>query len=344
VRRAALFAGALLLAAAVAAPSTTATAAPDDVYRLTVTATSGQAIGTWTEWVAPASGRWRIEQGDRTYVYTGTQYVVFGDGSGAYVRTGSAAFLGSFPNRAVTRDPLRAQLAGAAGVKVTTLPDGRVELEFTKGSTSYTATIEETIPAADAAARGLFAVPLAEVTSSSTERTVGLGPAPPLVGYWFGATYAGTKATAAVEQYSGPSPDERSRQTPPREAVASFVVLYERPAANGRSSAIPGQRAPAGEIQVLSQPVSSSAAKRAIQAYNGRNGNLRYRAWPRSVVTLRSGERATVIPDRSESLGPVRRGFAVVTKTTLVNVSGSFKLTAIPAAAALLRQLPPTRL
>jgi hypothetical protein len=85
--------------------------------------------------------------------------------------------------------------------------------------------------------------------------------------------------------------------------------------------------------------VKSWIAKRAIQAYNGKNGDLRYKPWPRTSIRLRSGEAATVIPDRSEGAGPVRPGFAVITKTTLVNVAGSFKATAIPSVAAQLRPL-----
>jgi len=318
-------------------------AAEGDVYRLSVTATSGQVSGQWTEWVAPVSGRWRIES-DRTYVYTGSAYVASAASSGTYVRAGSAAFLGSLPNRAVTRDPLRVFLAGgSAGITVVTLPDGRPELSFRRGSTAYVAVVDERVSAAEADGRKLFAVPVEQVTSSATERRIGERPSGRVTAYWLGAAYAGRRATTAVEEYAGPSPDQRSRESRPREAVTSFTVFYELPAAKGRSSAIPGARAPGGELRVLSQPVTSSVAQRAIQAYNGRSGDLRYRPWPRASVTLKAGETVTVIPDLSRGATAIRQGFAVVTRTTLVYVSGTFKLNDIPRAAAALRALGPAR-
>lgn len=331
------------LAVGAAAGSAPPAPAEGDVYRLQVTATAAQGAESWTEWVAPVSGRWRIEA-DRTYVYTGGAYIVLTDGEGAYVRTGSASFLGTLPGRAVSREPLHAYLTGdSAGVTATKLPDGRTELGFRRGTISYVAVIEEKISAADAEARKLFSVPVDRVTSSTTERRVGERTAQTVSAYWLGTVYSRWRATTAVEQYAGPSPDQRSRESPPREPVTSYVVFYELASARGKSSALPGQRPPPGEIRVLSQSVTSWVAQRAIAAYNGRNGDLRYRPWPRTTVILPSGEKATVIPDFSAGAAPLRRGFAVITKTALVNVSGSFKPAAISAVAQRLRPLAPSR-
>lgn len=347
MRRRAFWIAPLAALAVAIALITAASGAPapveGEVYRLQVTATTAQGAESWTEWVAPVSGRWRIEA-DRTYVYTGGAYVVLTGGDSAYVRTGSAAFLGALPSRAVSRDALRTYLAGgSAGVGATRLPDGRTELGFRRGTISYVAVIEEKISAAEAEARKLFGVPLEQVTSSTTERRVGERPAQPLPVYWLGRTYFRWKAIAAVEQYAGPSPDQRSRELRPRVPVTSYVVFYELASARGKSSALPGERPPAGEIRVLSQSVTSWVARRAIEAYNGRNGGLRYRPWPRTTLTLSSGEKAVLIPDLSEGATAVRRGFAVITKTALVNVSGSFKLAVIPAIAQGLRPLAPSR-
>ena len=50
-------------------------------------------------------------------------------------------------------------------------------------------------------------------------------------------------------------------------------------------------------------------------------------------MTLANGEQATVIADQFDSDGPVREGFSVITAQTLVHISGSFPLKAIPALA-----------
>ena len=50
-------------------------------------------------------------------------------------------------------------------------------------------------------------------------------------------------------------------------------------------------------------------------------------------MTLANGEQATVIADQFDSDGPEREGFSVITAQTLVHISGSFPLKAIPALA-----------
>lgn len=333
----------MLLAALVACLLTaTAGAADGDVYKLIVKASAGQTTAQWVEWVAPDTGRWRIEEADRTYLFTGTSYTVLDRRQGAHVRTGSALFLGTLVDRAVSRDALRNFLAGnLTGLEVKELPDDKTELGFQRGSTRIIATIDEKVPAAAAEERKLFVVPADQITSSSTERPVGVRPGLSIKAYWLGARALGRSAVTAIDYFAGPARDRNgSRASQTNGPVSSHVTFYELPAAAGKSSALPGSRAPAGEVQVLSQPIGSWTAQRAIRAYNGINGTLRYKRWPRTSVTLANAEKVTVIPDRGESTGKTRNGFAVITRTTLVNVTGNFKLNSIPAAARLLRPIP----
>lgn len=332
---------AFALACASAGPALTGRNADGDVYRLIVSATAkdGQS-SQWTEWVEPTSGRWRIEQAGRTYIYTGSSYAILDRRQGAHVRTGSTLFLGSFPNRSVAREPLRKYLAGdTAGLDVTEV-DGKVELEFRRPEAEMLAAIVETIPPAEVQQRRLLVVPAEDVTSTVTERRVGTRPTLPIKAYWFGMRFAGRLGTIAVEHFAGPPAARggaRTNATGP--SFGYHLTFYELPAAAGKTSAYPGQRVPAGEVQVMSQAVTSTVAKRTIKAYDGISGQLRTKAWPRSSVKLANGETATVIPDRSGGTGKVRKGFAVISRTTLVVVTGTFKLSQIPAAAALLRPI-----
>jgi len=313
--------------------------AEGDVYRLVVVATQPGGTQQWTEWVAPDSGRWRLEEGGKTYIYTGPSYAIIDRRQGAHVRTGSAPFLGALPNRAATRDALRSYLAGSSeGLEVNETPEGKKELRFRSSTTPIVATIAEKLSNAEAVQRKLFVIPAEEVTSSATERPVGARPRLAVRSYWLGPTFSGRRAITAVEHYAGPRASRGGTRDVPGESFAYHVTFYELPSAQGRTSAFPGQRAPSGEVQILSQALASAAAQRTLKVYNGTSGNLRTAAWPRSSVTLRlGGEKVTVVPDRSESTGKLRAGFAVVTRTTLVTVVGKLRLNAIPAAAAQLR-------
>jgi hypothetical protein len=113
----------------------------------------------------------------------------------------------------------------------------------------------------------------------------------------------------------------------------SYIVFYELPSARGKSSALPGQDQPSWEIQVSSQPITLPAAQGAIEAANGRSGDLRYEPWPRTTVRLRNGEKVVVIPDAGEGTGPIRAGFLVITEETLVKVTGEFTLGEIRSLA-----------
>jgi hypothetical protein len=296
----------------------------------------------WVEWISPAGSEWRVELGDETVIFTGTSYIRTSQGEGTYVRTGSPEFLGYLTDMAVSERAVRSYLNGTAaqeGVEVATTSSGQTELRFKHNGRPAVARIERLLSPQDVQAEQLFAEP-AQVRTRATEMSAAEPSSLPLRAYWFGPTVADRVAVTAVDHHTPLTPELLA--TPgwgPSDEAIVHMVFYEKPSAKGRSSALPGQMPPAGEFQVVSEPVDSEAARSDIEAFNGRNGDLEYPPWPRETVTLASGEEAVVIPDLGEGSGPVRAGFAVITPTTLVYVHGSVRLADIPALAAQLRPL-----
>jgi hypothetical protein len=296
----------------------------------------------WLEWVSPAGGQWRVELGDETVIFNGTSYIRTAEGEGTYVRTGSPEFLGYLRDMAASERAVRSYLRGTAaqeGVQVATTPSGQTELRFTHRGRAAVARIERFLSSQEVEAEQVFAEP-AQVRTRATEMPAAEPSRLPVRAYWFGPTVADRAAVTAVDHHTPVTPELLA--TPgwgPTDEAIVHMIFYEKPSAKGRSSALPGEMAPAGEFQVVSEPVDSEAAKSDIQAFNGRNGDLEYPPWPREKVTLANGEEALVIPDMGEGTGPVRAGFAVITPTTLVYVHGSVRLVDIPALAAQLRPL-----
>lgn len=310
----------------------------DVVYRLSLRALDGP--GKRTEWVDPRTGRWRIEQEGETIIFTGDSYVTVSESDGIAVRTGSPAYLGFLVERAISRRPLRSYVAGraqASGVDVKSV-DGKTRLKFRSGHSVVAATIEETLSVADAESQGLFSIP-GPVRSTAREAPVGVASALPVRAYWLGPAAKGRTAVFATEHLT-PLTEEllRSPGWSERDEAVVHSTFYELPSAGGKSSALPGQEGPEGEIRVVSQPIAAVVSQVAIQAYNGRNGDVEYEPWPRETVTLASGEEAVVIPDRADGIGRIRTGFAVITESTLINVVGPI---AVKDMAALARRLRP---
>jgi hypothetical protein len=311
----------------------------DVVYRLSLRAVDGP--GKRTEWVEPQTGRWRIEQEGETIIFTGDSYVTVSESDGVAVRTGSPAYLGFLVERAISRRPLRSYVAGRAqanGVDVKTPADGKTRLEFRSGHSVVAATIEETLSPVDAERQGLFSIP-APVRTTAREAPVGVAASLPVRAYWLGPAVKGRTAVFATEHFT-PLTEELliSPGWSERDEAIVHSTFYELPSARGVSSALPGQEGPEGEIRVVSQPIAAVVSQVAIRAYNGRNGDLEYKPWPRETVQLANGEQAVVIADRADGIGRIRAGFAVITETTLINVVAPI---AVADIAALARQLRP---
>jgi hypothetical protein len=292
---------------------------------------------TVTEWLDVEAGRWRLEDRDRTLIYTGSDYAVI-EGASGYLRQGSPEFIGGLGSLAPGMEALRAQLADRSA----SLAPGSVVFELeSEGGVKLEATVVSAISTFEADARGLFAVPVDRITTTATEVALGRPTSLPVSPYWFGETVGDHSAVTAVEHETRLTDALRAEGWSERDATEDYVVFYELGSAEGRSSALPGQDQPAGEIQVSSQPITLPAAQGAIDAANGRNGDLRYKPWPRTTVRLPTGEKVIVIPDAGEGGGPVRAGFLVVTDETLVKVTGEFTLREIENLAAQLRPVSP---
>jgi hypothetical protein len=96
---------------------------------------------------------------------------------------------------------------------------------------------------------------------------------------------------------------------------------------------------PDGELQVVSEPVTSAHVQGLIDAFNGKNGDKTYTPWPRSTVTLANGEQATLVPSQFDGDGPTRDSFFVIINSTLLQVTGDVALADIQEFAAKLRPL-----
>jgi hypothetical protein len=222
------------------------------------------------------------------------------------------------------------------------VPPGTMVLKFeTDAGVEIGATVKSVISPAEADERGLFDVPTDLVVTSAIEAPVGKLTSLPVSRYWFGETFGDHSAITAVGHETVLTDALRAQGWSERDATENYIVFYELASAKGRSSALPGQDEPSGEIQVSSQPIRLPAAQGAIDAANGHNGDLEYEPWPRETVRLLDGEEVVVVPDAGEGIGPIRAGFLMITKETLVTVTGRFKVEEIPASAAQLRPLVP---
>jgi hypothetical protein len=311
-----------------------------DVYRLHVRAVEGP--GARTEWIDLNSGQWRIEQGEETIIFTGDSYVTVSEADGVNVRTGSNAYLGPLADRIISRRPLQSYFAGHAkedGVTIATSADGKPQLRFRTGESSVRATIEAGLSRDQAERMALFVIP-PNVRTTAREVPIGAPPTIPVRAYWFGPALEGRSAVIATEHYT---PLTKELLSSPgwtrRDEAVIHSTFYELAPAGGKSSALPDQDSPDGEIRVVSQPLSAQVAQVAIEAYNGRNGDLEYDPWPREKVVLADGEEAIVIADRADGSGPTFPGFAVITETTLVNVIAPVRSKDMAALARLLRPL-----
>jgi len=295
------------------------------IYRATIAVAGTQARGRRVEWVNPQSGAWRAEEPGVTRIFTGSSYVVI-DRWGARVRSGSRAFLGARPSLSLAMAPIRSYLAGTArtrGVKVARRPGGLLELRFPRAGHDLVATVERD-PLADGAE--LFESFDAQVVVDERELAAGAPPSIPVQPYWLGpAVDVGVHRTArtAVQYHSIATPAMlESKAWSAQDNANAYIVFYEDSTARGRTSATSSAETPEHEIQVVSQPITSAAARQDLAAFDGVTGDLRGPVWPRETIRLGNGESATLFIDSSSELGREGISFAVATSSTLVHVMG----------------------
>ena len=292
-------------------------ASEDVVYKVSVTATRVPAEFQQaarqleqTEWVAPASGNWRVEYripaepgssevDTLTKVYTGEACLNDPSYDTPSVRIGSRRFLQACAEDAVTARQVARYLREGDE------PPDRFRVK--RGRFEFLAVVEGTISAAEAERRRLFEI---DADGGNLAREVGAGKRPslPVDAYWFGPNLGDREALTAIEDRG--------------EDQIVYVTFYVPP--GEASNAYPGQdEYSPNEVQVVCKPLDDPIARKELQ-------RLR-RKKPRTI-TLAGGEKARLFAGVGGERGSA---FAVVTPTTLVIVVGRLS----PQSAEQLRPL-----
>jgi hypothetical protein len=253
-----------------------------------------------TEWVSPTTGSFRSEGADCSgshylRIYSNGRYSSALEGQPTSVRIGSRAFIGSNADESASLQVI----ASAGDPQV-----GDVFKWTSANGLPYSVTVEELIPLAEAQRQGLFDVQVDKTDFIDRQLEPGAQPTLPVKAYWFGPTVAEREAFTAVD-HGGED--------------LVHVTFYGDPSeiAAGRTHAYPARELPQREVQVTSTPIDHPLARKTLRAFNGKNGDLVVPPLPRAEIRLKDGEGATVFPTIGEG-----DAFAVVTRTTLVSVSG----------------------
>ncbi len=336
---------AVVLPGALAGP---AVSYKQDIYKITVT--SPKANGSIPEWASLATGTWRTDREDQTFISGDDSYVVIDAETGSvYHRKGSPSFIGVLHDAPEGVLALRAHLKGdptlsnlGFELRVGKNSAGKTTLDAVDnaGELAFSVTIDQRVSDEEAEAAHLLDTTPSRPEVTDTELAVGAAPTVGVTAYWFGRMLDGKwHAAAAVQHTRTRTEAQIAAGMSPRGEAQAYVVLYERAGVLTTSAHPGGKTRPAGELQVTSEPVSTAHAQGLVDAFNGRNGDETYAPWPRSIVTLADGQSATVVPSQFDGDGQVRDGFFVITPTTLVSVTGEVAFADIQALAANLRQL-----
>jgi hypothetical protein len=320
------------------------------IYRVTVTAPNKAGdLADTPEWVSLTSGTWRAEVEDQAFISSPDDYVVIDQESGSvYHRTGSPSFMSDLHTPPEGVVALRAYLKGdqALAQRGLHLGVGRNNAGKTTldalddaGKLAFRTTIEQRVSDQDADAAHLLDATPVQPQVTDVELPVGKKPSGDLDAYWFGAAVANVHAATAAQHALTRTPAQTAAGMSPRAEGETYATFYERPGTRQTSAEPTTLSRPDGELQVVSEPVSSPHAQGLIAAFDGQNGDETYPAWPRTTVTLASGEQATVVPNQFDGADPVRPGFFVITDSTLVTVSGDVAEAEIPGLAAKLKAL-----
>ncbi len=324
------------------------------VYQLTYKVPGASPM---TVYASLGTGSWREDMRDEVRISSGRSYEIIDRETGSvYHRLGSPRFMGFLENSPPAVVALRGYLAGQTtlsarrltastkdtatnAVSLQVIHGGKTQLQAVQnGRRLFTVVVERRLSDQSSAQMKLFALEPADVS----DRQLGVGQAPtvPVKAYWFGRAINGKGAVEAAEHERHRTPSEIQGGMNARGESEVQVTFYEDQGVSD-TGVEPGlAQRPTGEIQVTNEPVNSAHAQAFIAALNGQNGDQTYAPWPRTTVTLADGEKADVIADQFDGVGPTTTGFSVITSTTLVHVSGDIATSTISAMAA---QLQPIR-
>jgi hypothetical protein len=321
-----------------------------DIYKITVTSPTASGGPDVPEWVSLTTGTWRADVQGQSLISSDNSYVVIDNATGSvYHRTGISSFMGSLHGPPEGVLALRAYLKGDQtlanrGLHLAVGKDSagktRLDAVDSNGKTAFSTTIDQRVSDQSAAAAHLLDTSPSQPQVTDTGLAVGQAPSDGLVAYWFGRSINTLHAAAAAQHTRARTAAQISAGMSPRGEANVYDAFYEQPGVTA-TSAQPGPRGarPNGELQVSSEPITSAHAQGLIDAFNGKNGDETYPAWPRSSITLANGEQAVVVPEQFDGDGPTRNGFFVMTSTTLVSVTGDVALAEIPTLAAKLEPL-----
>jgi hypothetical protein len=353
LRTALAFVAAAGAAAAITLPTAFAGGAPHyshDIYKLTVTSPDRTgAPFNMPEWVSLATGTWRVEFDHETYISSDGDYVVIDDETGSvYHRTGSPSFMANLHARPEGVLALQAYVHGdpalanqgfrmSAGKNAA----GKTDLVVADahGKRAFTVTIEGRVSDEDAAAAHLLDATPVRAQVTDTELAAGQPPQGDISGFWFGRDVGRLHAAAAAEHTRVRTPAEIAAGMSARSEGDVYLTLYERAGVQSTSAQPNTQVRPDGELQIESEPITSEHAQGLIAAFNGKNGDETYSAWPRSSIRLADGTVGTLVPSQFDGQGSVRSGFFVITDSTLISVSGDVAASDIPGRAGALRRI-----
>jgi hypothetical protein len=318
-----------------------------EIYKLVYTDPSAKA--TINEWASLATGVWREDVDDQSFIADSGSYAVIDHDSGSvYRRTGSPDFIGVLNETPTGVLALKAYLKGDTtlsnhGIQVaaSTMANGKTKLTATdaQGQVAFYATIEGKL--SDEEAESSHVLEAAPVAPQVVDREMAVGNGSPagIRAWWLGRTFNGLHVQTGVEHVRGRTAQEVASGMSDRGDVHTVVLLYERPGQQV-TSATPGpSHAPAGEVQVSSEPLNTGHAQALVRAFNGTNGDETYPAFPRTAVALANGEAADAIPDLFEGDTSARHGFFVVTADSLISVNGDFSVDDLGKVAAQLRPM-----
>lgn len=301
---------------------------PATVYKVVIEASENQGKGRygWTQWVDTRTGAFRMLDGPNIRIYDGrrTHAAIDSKNEIVEIRRGSQRFLGYLARGPLDLSGALLRLKQRSSARNFGSSPQAIEFQSHHGTVQATLRLVDTLTASQAKARNLFSIPT-RWSNLSVERPVGAAPTNGVHAYWLGSSSAGRVAVTAKDFTSKITLEQRLAGME-RKEQRLHLVFYERPEAGYRSSALPGQDPPSGEIQVVTQPLTLPSAQGAIDAFNGVNGELTYKPWPRFRVVLRNGETATVVPHRGDRIDPTADGeerftaFSVITNDSLISV------------------------
>ena len=209
-----------------------------NIYKITSVSSDqrGDKISV-SEWVSLATGTWRVDFENQTYISSEDSYVVIDNETGSvYHRTGLPSFMGDLHTAPDGVLALRAHFKGDS-----TLPnlgfhlavgengDGKTTLSAldTNGKQAFRVTIGDRVTDEEAQAIDILDTQPSKPEVVDTEFAVGQAPFTNTNAYWFGRAVGKWHVIAAAEHKRVRTPAEIAGGMGPRGEAQAYVTFYE---------------------------------------------------------------------------------------------------------------------